>query len=47
MNEGWYNDDYLILFEGSEIEQKGQEYVVMEDNWRALEAAETDVDRPH
>ena len=26
MKEGWHNDDYLILFEGREIEQKGQEY---------------------
>jgi len=26
MKEGWHNDDYLILFEGGEIEQKEQEY---------------------
>ncbi len=26
MKEGWYNDEYLILFEGDEIQQKEQEY---------------------
>jgi hypothetical protein len=26
MKEGWHNDDYLVLFEGREAEQKGQEY---------------------
>ena len=26
MKEGWLNDDYLILFEGREIEQKEQDY---------------------
>ena len=26
MKEGWHNDDYLILFEGREVEQKEQEY---------------------
>ena len=26
MKEGWHNDEYLILFEDREIEQKEQEY---------------------
>ncbi|MCP3931811.1 MAG: hypothetical protein GY705_22275 [Bacteroidetes bacterium] len=28
MKEGWHNDDYLILFEGEEIEEKGKEYEI-------------------
>ena len=26
MHEGWHNDDYLILFDHCEVEQKQQEY---------------------
>ncbi len=26
MKEGWHNDDYLILFEGREVEEKEKEY---------------------
>jgi hypothetical protein len=26
MKEGWHNDDYLVLFEGAEIEQREQDY---------------------
>ena len=28
MKEGWHNDDYLILFEGSEIEEKEKDYEI-------------------
>jgi|KBSSwiStaDraftv2_1062776.scaffolds.fasta_scaffold3367802_2 hypothetical protein len=28
MKEGWHNDDYLILFEGSEIEEKEKDYQI-------------------
>lgn len=28
MKEGWHNDDYLILFEGDEIEGKGRKYEI-------------------
>jgi hypothetical protein len=28
MKEGWYNDDYLILFEGSEAEDKERDYEI-------------------
>lgn len=28
MKEGWYNDDYLILFEGSETEDKERDYEI-------------------
>jgi hypothetical protein len=26
MKEGWHNDDYLILFDGPEVEQKERDY---------------------
>ena len=28
MKEGWHNDDYLILFEGSEAEEKERDYEI-------------------
>ncbi len=31
MKESWHNDDYLILFEGSEIEEKEKDYEIGSD----------------
>jgi hypothetical protein len=28
VKEGWHNNDYLILFEGGEIEEKEKEYEI-------------------
>ena len=30
MKEGWYKDNYFILFEGDEIQEKTKEYSITE-----------------